>query len=167
MARTVNHISGGRLILGLGAGFREKEYLEYGYEFPTPGGRVDALREALERVTARLPKLNPLPGRVPILVAGGGDRVLRLVAEYADIWNTFAGSDELAAKIGRLERYCGQAGRDIGSIECEVMVKGDPEECAAPFRALGVNRFVVMTHGPDWNLDDLRTWLTWRDRQPS
>jgi probable F420-dependent oxidoreductase len=117
MARTVDHISDGRLILGIGSGWFEKDYDEYGYEFGTAGGRLDDLAEALPRIESRLGKLNPAPARhIPVLIGGGGEKkTLRLVARYADACNLFPGPD-LARKLDVLRAHCDAEGRDYESI---------------------------------------------------
>jgi probable F420-dependent oxidoreductase len=165
MARTVDHISNGRLILGIGAGFREREYVEYGYEFGTVGSRVQDLGEALPRIKRRFAALNPPPMRpIPMLIGGGGERkTLGLVAQYADIWHTFADGDALTHKTRILERYCAEIGRDPTTIEHSTFVAGDPRAVAHEWRDRGITLFVVGAGGPDYDLRELRDWIAWRD----
>jgi probable F420-dependent oxidoreductase len=170
MARTVDHISDGRLILGIGYGWFEKDYDEYGYEFGTAGGRLDALGAALPRIESRLGKLNPAPTRkIPVLIGGGGERkTLRLVARHADIWHSFGDVATIERKVGILGEHCAAVGRDPAEIEISAGVGGpmpdlDPADLGPKFRALGVSLFTVGVGGPDYDLAPLRRWIAWRD----
>jgi len=165
MARTLDHISGGRFIFGTGSGWFEKDYDEYGYEFGTVGSRLDALAEALPRIEERWTKLNPAPTRdIPILIGGGGEKkTLRLVARHADIWHSFPDPDTLKRKLGILAEHCAAEGRDIAEIEISVENRQGDETKADELHALGATLFTVGISGPDYPLDGVKRMLAWRD----
>ena len=168
MARTVDHISNGRLILGIGSGWFEKDYREYGYEFGTAGGRLDDLARALPRIEQRLARLNPAPTRkIPVLIGGGGERkTLRLVAQHADIWHTFGDLATFEHKSSVLNQWCTEVGRDPNEIERSIGVpRGRPKEVAAPFVDAGARLFTVGLGGPSYDLRRVREWVAWRDSQ--
>ena len=161
--RTIDHISGGRAILGIGAGWFEKDYDEYGYDFGTPGSRLELLKENLARISARLPKLEPRPTRdLPILIGGGGEKkTLRLVAQYADMWHTFADLDVLAHKNKVLAEHCAAVGTDQARIERSVQWPGLAK--APAFVEAGVTTFTIGVSGPDYDLSEVATAVRWRD----
>ncbi len=149
---TLDVISGGRAIMGLGAAWNEDEHRGYGFDFPPIGRRMDRLEEALQiakrmfseerpsfagryfRIEGALNVPRPLQPQGPkILVGGGGEqRTLRLVARYADISNWFGGVADMRRKGELLERYCAKEGRDPTSIlrtaMAPVMIATGPDE---------------------------------------
>lgn len=165
MARTVDHISDGRLILGIGSGWFERDYQEYGYEFGTAGSRLDDLAEALPRIESRWSKLNPPPTRgIPVLIGGGGEKkTLRLVAKHATIWHSFGDAATIARKTEILRGHCADVGRDPAEIEISAAVDGKPAEGGPALLDRGVTLFTVEAGGPDYDLSPLRQWLAWRD----
>ena len=168
MARTVDHISDGRLILGIGSGWFEKDYTEYGYDFGTAGSRLNQLRDDLPRIESRWAKLNPAPTRkIPVLIGGGGEKkTMRLVAQHADIWHSFSDLETLKRKTGILAEHCAAVGRDAGEIELSVGTpSGDPAEAGPPLVEAGATLFTVGIGGPDYDLGQLKKWLAWRDAQ--
>ena len=165
MARTVDAISSGRLILGIGAGWFERDYTEYGYDFGTPGSRLAALEAALPRIAARWERLNPPPERqIPVLVGGGGEtKTLRYTARHADIWHGFGDAQTIAHKHAVLDRWCQAEGRDPAAIERSVSVEVGDVQAAAGLQAAGSTFFVLRMSGPDYDLDSVRPWLRFRD----
>jgi F420-dependent oxidoreductase-like protein len=142
MATTLDHVSGGRAILGIGAGWFEREHEAFGFDFGAGfGERLDRLGEAVplirrlmdgERVThdGRFYRFEeavcaprPIQERLPILIGGSGPKkTLPLVARYADMWNAYGSPDELAAADAILRAACEDAGRDEREIERTVNV---------------------------------------------
>ncbi len=172
IVRTVDHISGGRVINGIGAGWKQRDYAEYGYEFGTIGSRLGALERSIPLMLDRLAKLNPPPlRRVPLLIAGVGERrTLRLVARYADGWHaTFPDRPaELEPKVAALRRWCAEVGRDPAAIEWGVGVEPDDlerflAEDGAAYVAMGFSQFTLGYNGPDWPVELGTGFLAWRD----
>ncbi|HSR24595.1 MAG TPA: LLM class F420-dependent oxidoreductase [Candidatus Eisenbacteria bacterium] len=116
---TMDHLSGGRAILGVGAGWAERDYREYGFEYGDAPARLRELGQALPRIKARLEKVvPPAPGPVPIMIGGAGERVtLKLVAQHADMWNTFPPADSWSRKNEVLNEWCRKVGRDPAAVE--------------------------------------------------
>jgi F420-dependent oxidoreductase-like protein len=155
---TIDHLSGGRAALGLGAGWHQSEYDAYGIPFPSAGERLDQLDEAArcargllhdETTTfdgkyfqLREAKCEPRPvqERLPIWIGGGGERkTLRIVAKWADGWNVpFVSPDEFARKREVLRHHCEDVGRDPAEIRCAVNVAlaWKDEDLVAQFNGL-------------------------------
>jgi F420-dependent oxidoreductase-like protein len=138
MGATLDVISGGRFELAIGAGWHEPEYQGYGFDFASPGTRIAQLGEAIAiikalwtgervdfdgrhyRLRGGICRPRPLQSpRPPIVVGGAGEqKMLRLVAQEADIWNCSAGNyAQLDRKIAVLREHCGAIGRDVGTLE--------------------------------------------------
>ena len=165
MARTIDHISGGRFIFGTGSGWFEHDYDEYGYEFGTVGERLDALAENLPRIEARWAKLNPPPTRhIPVLIGGGGEKkTLKIVARHADIWHSFSDPETLKRKLGILAAHGETVGRDVSQIEISTEIRMRTEAEADELRELGTTLFTLGITGPEYDLDAVRRWVRWRD----
>jgi probable F420-dependent oxidoreductase len=174
IVRTVDHISGGRVINGIGAGWFARDYREYGYPFGGIGDRLTALETAIPLILDRLEWLNPPPlRRVPLLIAGRGERrTLRLVAQYADGWHaTFPERPaELEPAVAALRRWCAELDRDPADIEWGLGV--EPEdlerflaEDGEAYVEMGFTQFTLGFNGPGWTVDAGAPFLGWRDAQ--
>ena len=183
MARTVDHISArggeGRLVLGIGSGWAERDYDEYGYPFGTAGSRLDDLARDLPLIRDRWSKLNPAPTRdIPILIGGGGEKkTLRIVAEHSSIWHTFGEAATITRKGAVLDEWCATVGRDPSQIVRSAGVAPTPgrmpeqvDSYATNAQALydvGVRLFTTGVSGEayddDASLAVVRELVAWRD----
>jgi alkanesulfonate monooxygenase SsuD/methylene tetrahydromethanopterin reductase-like flavin-dependent oxidoreductase (luciferase family) len=154
---TLDHLSGGRAVLGIGAAWFEAEHAAFGIDFgASPGERIARLDEAVELMRAMLhaPSATargdvyhavdvrndprPVQSHLPILIGGAGERkTLRTVARFADMWNVaLVTPEEADRKWGVLRRWCDEVGRDAGEIERTVsvgpiVIRDDPADAAA------------------------------------
>jgi alkanesulfonate monooxygenase SsuD/methylene tetrahydromethanopterin reductase-like flavin-dependent oxidoreductase (luciferase family) len=134
-AMTVDHISGGRVDFGVGAGWLEREHEAFGWDYPSAKERVDRFAEALEiwemlqrqeRTTyegvhyqlldAPFEPKSLQPGGLPVLIGGSGPRMMRLIARHADIWNGIGTPEEAAALNRRIDEACAAVGRDPATL---------------------------------------------------
>jgi len=135
IAAAVDRISGGRLLLGIGAGWQENEHAAYGIELGSVKERLDRFEEACQVLTGLLRDQRttfagehyrlqdapnqpaPVQDRLPILIGGGGEkRTMKIAARYADEWNAWTTPEVLAHKVEVLRRHCDDLGRDPSEI---------------------------------------------------
>jgi F420-dependent oxidoreductase-like protein len=136
MAATADHISGGRVVLGLGSGWQENEHEMYGIPFYTVNNRLQRLEEACQVIKALFSEqsvnfdgkfyqlknapLEPKPKQdnLPLLIGGGGEKVtLKITAKYADEWNVWGTVETMINKMKILDQHCEDAGRNPADIE--------------------------------------------------
>lgn len=166
MSRTIDHISGGRFILGIGSGWAERDYYAYEYEFGTAASRLKDLDRDMPKIQERLGKLNPGPvnGKLPILIGGGGEKVtLRIVAQHADIWHGFGDPETATHKSGVLDSWCERVGRDPAEIERSVSVNAQTINRVDEYVERGITHLVIAIDGPDYDTGDLERLIAWRD----
>ena len=159
MAAQIDVVSGGRFILGLGAGWQEREHTAYGIPLGSIRERLDKLEEACRVVTDlfRYQKSNfegthyqlvdaplepkPIQTPLPLMIGGGGEkRTLRITAQYATEWNVWGTPEVLRHKNGVLDAHCGDLARDPAEIQrsaCTLLLYSDDEERVAGARASG------------------------------
>jgi F420-dependent oxidoreductase-like protein len=160
---TIDHVSNGRLEIGIGAGWMDEEYRAYGYEFPPIGKRLRQLEESLQIMKAMFMEkranfkgkyysvadapLSPKPVQKPhppITIGGSGEKVmLRIVAKYADRWNCPAGYDSFERKRDVLKEHCKAVGRDFSTLEIseQLLVAIAPSETEADQKFQVAKRF--------------------------
>jgi alkanesulfonate monooxygenase SsuD/methylene tetrahydromethanopterin reductase-like flavin-dependent oxidoreductase (luciferase family) len=133
-AATVDHVSNGRLLLGVGAGWQENEHAQYGIDLGPPRQRIARFVEALDvitgllgarsttvpgehyRVTEGLAEPKPVQEPLPLLIGAKGDRMLGVVARYADEWNMWGLADAIAERAAALDAACQRVERDPATI---------------------------------------------------
>lgn len=131
---TIDHLSGGRAILGIGTGWNENEHRWYGIELPPPGKRVRQFDEALTVIDGLMnnPRYSfsgdyysiddapfapkPVHGHIPVLIGGKGPKMLRVIAKHADIWDGGGRLSERSERVEEFKRACYEVGRDFDTI---------------------------------------------------
>ncbi len=165
MAKTLDHVMNGRLVLGIGAGWCKRDYDEYGYEFGTPGDRLRNLERGLEIIRDRWTKDPPLPvnGTIPILIGGGGEKVtLRIAAIHADMWHAHGDPETWARKSGILDEWCAKVGRDPTAIERTCAARPEHFDMLDQYVSAGATHLIYGWDSP-WDTKELEQLIAWRD----
>jgi len=165
-AVTIDHISDGRLVFGIGAGWQENEHAAYGIELGSIKERLDRFEEACQIITELLGqdrttfagsyyRITDAPlvpkaatGKLPVLIGGGGEkRTMRIAAQYADEWNVWGDPALLAAKGQVLDRHCEDLGRDPASIKRSanaLLFLSEDEQWVSDRRSRDVGRAAII-----------------------
>ena len=167
MARTVDLLSGGRLILGLGAGGWERDLVDAGYPLGTARSRLEQLEQAIPIIRQRWRDKNPPPvhGSIPIMIGSNGERIgLRIVAEQADIWNGQGDPDEIRHLQCVLDDWCQKVGRNPAEIERSVLlIRPYQVDLVEEYVAAGISHFVYSVRAPENDFSPVEQLLEWRD----
>ena len=167
IARTIDHISNGRFVLGIGAGYFAPDYIEYGYALGTAKSRALDLKRDVPIIRERLEKLTPPPlGKLPIMIASMGKKIgMPLVAEHADIWHIYGELEPITEKIAVMRELLDEQGRDHHELKVATnyvphgIETGDPDS----YLKIGITNISVNVVAPDWDLGMLRELIQWRD----
>jgi alkanesulfonate monooxygenase SsuD/methylene tetrahydromethanopterin reductase-like flavin-dependent oxidoreductase (luciferase family) len=177
---TIDHVSGGRAILGIGGAWFGLEHRAFGLDFGSGfGQRLDWLAEAVPAIRTLLDggevtsppggryafdhlRIDPPPvqGHLPIMIGGGGERkTLRIVAGYADIWNVFGMPETVAHKDEVLRAHCAELGRDPSSIErsvgCKIVIRATERAAQARYEEIIRHNRIP----PERLADDVTWWV--------
>ncbi|MCA9859613.1 MAG: TIGR03560 family F420-dependent LLM class oxidoreductase [Thermomicrobiales bacterium] len=164
---TVDHVSNGRAILGIGAGWNEREHRAYGIPFPSAGDRVEMLDEALQIMELLFSEQRttfdgahyqledapfapkPVQDNLPVLIGGTRPRMLKVIARHADIWDTSRDPDQLREGLAQIAEHCAEIGRDPAEIAVSSSFGADRlehpdgfEDLIRSYRAAGSSQFL-------------------------
>lgn len=166
-AASIDHISNGRFVLGLGAGWQINEHMAYGFDLEPAGQRVTRFEEGIQIVRSLLDQprttfegevfavvdapCQPVPVQqsLPILVGTSGPRMLRATARWAQEWNTWGSPDQAEAHLRTFTEACAAVGTERSSLRCSVQalvhMSEDEEQLAAWRASVDLNRSIVGT----------------------
>ena len=168
MTRTIDHLSGGRYRLALGAGYFRADFDEYGFVYGTAASRWLNVERDLQTMRSRWRKLTPPPTRrIPLTIGAAGEQIaLKVVARHADTWHGYGTPAQYLHKSRVLDDWCARVDRDPASIRRSTSLGTALSGSAGPddFAAIGVTELVMHVWGPRWDLDPLRELLAWRER---
>jgi F420-dependent oxidoreductase-like protein len=164
---TVDHVSNGRAILGIGAGWNEREHRAYGIPFPSAGDRVEMLDESLQIMESLFTQRRttfdgqhyqledapfapkPVQEKLPVLIGGTRPRMLKVIARHADLWDTSRDPKQLEEGLEQIRINCEEIGRDPGEIAVSSSFGADRleredgfEELIRTYRAAGSSQFL-------------------------